>query len=378
MVKQGLTRLLVFALAGGLFIGSVTAKDADAINHNAYFQLADFYNTLSFDVGPLLTIRSPDASRYRALTIASHDGRPRLGALDDYSVREPTQDFQARNAKQVVTKRLTAEREAYLGLLALRFAQQHFTPENLLTRDPNRRPGYPEIGGLMPTGYSGALMGNLAQDAVYQDYFCAGSPGCGEERYRALLSFRGTPVLAAAKRWGGAKDEFAARSALESFIKQDLDRLITWSENLPLEASFAGSMVLPEYDFAKRGYILQVILPKDAGPSSSSIGYLYHERPEAKVKILSADQTSAYAILPMAPGDAEQLTEAIKRPGLSSLIYFSVEGAFYTISNNETSSRARSGYRPLYELTSPTVTFYRDATLTEVIGKATLNSEVPQ
>ncbi len=367
----------VCILLGMAMLDTAAAQNSAVVDHNAYFEMAPHYDSVSFDVGPRLTFESPNAERYRDLTIAAHDGRPRLGLLDDYGARAPTQDFEERNAKQVVTKRLGDEHEIFLGLLALRFAQPHFTSENLLGRNPYNPLGYIESGGVAPVGYAGALAINLFQDSVYGDHFCGGRDGCAESRYRSLLSFNASSVSAGARRWGGANDEFAARTAVESFIDEDLEALIGWSESLPLDAAFAGSIVMPEYDFGKGGYVLAITLPTDASPSSSSIGYLYHERADAAVKVMSQDENSAYAFLPLDAGEAEQLTEAINRPGVLPLLYFTVDGVFYNVMSEEDSVRSRTGYRPLYELTSPTITFYSDSALTQVVGEATLTPEMP-
>ena len=158
----------------------------------------------------LLTIESPDPDRYRDLHIAAHEGLPRVGFLDDYGAKLPTQNFEARNAKQLVTKRLGDEFEAYSGLLALHFAKAHFAPDILL--------GGKQVAGTTPKGFAMGLAGNMVTDTVFKGYFCGGKPNCGDTKSRSLYQHSPRLTLSLARRWGGAKDEFAARAALETFI----------------------------------------------------------------------------------------------------------------------------------------------------------------
>ncbi len=344
-----------------------TAQDSAVVGRAAYFGMAGKYDSLSFDVGPLLTIESPDPDRYRDLHIAAHEGLPRVGFLDDYGAKLPTQNFEARNAKQLVTKRLGDEFEAYSGLLALHFAKAHFAPDILL--------GGKQVAGTTPKGFAMGLAGNMVTDTVFKGYFCGGKPNCGDTKSRSLYQHSPRLTLSLARRWGGAKDEFAARAALETFIDKDLGPLVEWSEALPTEAAFAGYLVLPEYDFSKQGFAFHVTLPSDAGPRSSTLGFLLWERAESTVKVLTPNTNSTTAFLPMAPGDAEKLTESAKVPGRSSLVYFVVRGKFYNVDYEQADLRSNRGFRLLYELTSPTITFYRDAALTDKIADATMQPE---
>ncbi len=351
-------------LACSLFASLAYAQDSAVNNRAAYFGMADKYDSLSFDVGPLLTLKSPDSSRYRDLQIPSHDGKPRVGFQNDYGAMLPTQNYEARNAKQVVSKRLGDEFEAYTGLLALHYAKAHFSPAVLL--------GGEKVAGTTPKGFAMALAGNLVHDAIFKAYFCGGRANCGDAKDRPLYQHSPRMAVALQRRWGGNKDEFAARSALEGFIDKDLDALIDWSQSLPTEAAFAGYVVLPEYDFSKQGFAFQVTLPADGGPAASTLGFIPWERPEAPVKVQSASGNPPTAFLPMAPAAAEKLTESAKVPGRSSLVYFAVQGRFYNVDSEQSDFRSHRGFRLLYELTSPTITFYRDAALTDKIAEATL------
>jgi len=368
--------ILCLILSSGLFAAPCSfAQDTAVVPRSAYFDMAALYDSLSFDVGPLTTIESPNSDRYRDLIVASHNGRIRLGTMSDYDPMPGYQHADAKNAKIRVADRLVAEQEAYLGLLALQFGAHHFSSENLLYRDPVSGKQNKLIGNLSVVGYARVLGGNLLLDEHYKTYFCNGRPDCGEAAVRRLIQFGPRQTGSFARQWAAGGDEFAARTAMEAFIATDLQPLVDWSKSMPREIAVVGMTLMPEYDFARKGFAFQIGLPMDSSPRSNNLGYLYYERPDTEVGVVSADLYSSMLFLPVPPGDAEALLEDLKKRNSSPRLYFSLEGRVFNVDMEETSKRLGNRFRLLYELSSPTAVFYKDLGLTEEVGRADLSAQ---
>ena len=349
-------------------------NDATAGAFNQYYDLPQYYGSVSFDVGPRLTFESPDASRYRDLIVASHDGKVRIGTLNDYGPSyAATPDSNARQAKVQIFKRLNEELRTYLGMLALRYAKDYFDDAYFLERDPSRRQPYKMINGLAPLGYMGVLAGNLFQEGPYKTYFCGEQAGCGDPQYRTFNNLVGTAQLVGAKRWGGGQDEFAAMEAIESFLSKDRDAILVWAESLPLEVAAVAMMDLPEYDFSHNGFPLQLTPPNNASKRNSNPRYTYYEGPDSAIRAVDQNQT-AHAVLQLEPAVAEALlTEQnarYRRPRVFVVFHGKIHGTY----SSYPEIRRADDLVPVYELTSPNVEFFKDAELTEKIGEAALSA----
>lgn len=348
------------------------ADDAAAGLPAQYFELAGLYDALSFSPGPLQTFESPDAERYRDLTVAMHAGKVRLGLLDEYDTTYGTQPNERRQAKINVHKRLVAEREVYLGLLALQYGADYFTDDNLLQDDPDagsRR--YVTVQSFSPRGYVGALAYNLYREPFFKVAFCTDKPACWEPAYRSLQQMGVRAQTSLAGRWGGGRDEFAARAAVETFIEQDLQPLLDWSAALPTEVAIVDRVLLTEYDFGRSGFVFDIVIPQGGGVRATELGYAYYESDDAAVKVLAPGAFSTKALLPMAAGAAEALIEELKATPGNDLLYFVVNGRINNVAMNETRYRSNK-FSLLYELTSPEIAFYKDSALTEPLGTVTL------
>ena len=361
----------VFVTFSASNLSPVMSQDAEATLSSSYFELADLYPALSFSVGPILEVKSPDPARYRNLNVASYNNKVRLGLLDDYDTTYGSQPQDTRQAKMAVTKRLAAEREVYLGLLAMHFGAEYFTAENLLFEDVDNQRAFFSIGSYLPRGYAGSLISNVAVDGVDTDYYCGKKPDCGNASGRLLYLFGPGPNLARARSWGGGQDEFSARTAVENFIETDLQALLAWSEDVPTEVAVVGSLPLPEYDFERGGFVFDVVIPSEAGPRSNELGFYYLERPTAEVKVLSDNGYTSTAFLSIAPAEAESLIEELKSTTRNTMIYFVVEGRFFNIDLQMPEARSNKSML-LYELTGSDISFYRDLSLTSKIGDSTL------
>lgn len=370
---------LALPLAGVLLMhGTAQADDAAANLPTQYFYLPNLYDTLSFSLEPLQTFESPDPERYRDLSVALHDGKVRLGLISDYDIANRDQPDARVQAKLNVRRRLIAEREVYLGLLALQYGADYFTPENLLQDDPGSRSNrYMTIGSFAPRGYVGALANNVFQQPYFKAAFCREAPSCWNPEYRVLQRMGVGPMGSMAGRWGGGQDEFAGRSAVEEFIAKDLQPLLSWSKSLPTEVSLVGQTRLTEYDFARGGFPLHVALPKEGSfRSANDIGYAYYEPADAKIKVVgSRGGRVTAALLPLAAGPAEALIEELKAaPGIDNL-FFAVQGRIVNVALNEPDFGS-GRFSLLYELVSADIVFYKDLALTQPLGTATL--QIPQ
>jgi len=356
------------------FSQSAFGDDATAGAFSQYYDLPQYYDSVSFDVGPRLTFKSPEASRYRDLIVASHDGKIRIGVLNDYGPSyAATPDSNARQAKIQIYKRLSEELRTYLGLLAVRYAKDYFDDVYFLERDQNRLQPYKMINGLVPLGYMGALAGNLFQTGPYKTYFCGGRAGCGDPQYRTFNNLVGPAQLVGAKRWGGGQDEYAAMEAIESFLANDRDAILAWAESLPLEVAAVALLDLPEYDFSRNGFPLQLTPPHNASRRNSNPRYTYYEGPESAIRVVDQNQTT-YAVLKLEPEVAESLlTEQnarYHRPRVFVVFHGKIHGTY----SSYPEIRRADDLVPVYELTRPNAEFFKDAELTEKIGEAVLSA----
>ncbi len=379
-VPAGLRHLrLAIPLAGVLLMhGTAWADDAAANKPTQYFNLPNLYDTLSFSLEPLQTFESPDPERYRDLTVALHDGKVRLGLLNDYDVKNRNQPPARSQAKVNVLRRLVAEREVYLGLLALQYGDDYFTPENLLQDDPSSRSNqYMTIGSFSPRGYVGALAYNVFQQPYFKAAFCREDPSCWNPDYRGLQRMGLGPMGNMVGRWGGGQDEFAGRSAVEAFIAKDLQPLLSWSRSLSTEVALVGQVQLTEYDFARGGFPLQVALPREGSfRLVNDIGYAYYESADAKFNLVRGPgRRISAAMLPLAAGLAEALIEELKAAPGNDILFFAVQGRITNVAMNEPDMRS-DRFSLLYELVSADIVFYKDVALTQPLGTATL--QIPQ
>lgn len=365
MIVALVTAVTIFCLP------QARGQDAKAAAFSEYFELHKYYDSVSFDVGPILTFKSPNPARMRDLHVAAHDGRVRVGELDDYGSTYSRERGDAKQAKLQIAKRLSAELETYLALLAVRYGKPFFSAENLLYRDPSKRPPYKRFGGMVPVGYMTSLAGNLLHEEPFKAYFCS-RPGCGETSSRTLFSFGDRSQLAGAKKWGGATDEFAAMDAIESFIAKDRDTLFKWSESLPLEIAAVGRVNLTEYDFARKGFPLQFAIPHFSALRTNGPAFEYWEREASEFKVIN--QSITHGLLSMSAADAERLLKEQTDSFRSPAVYYVVSGKFYGTYTTEPALQNRNRLIPLFDLTSPDATFYQDAALTKPIGTVRMSS----
>ncbi|GAB5451218.1 MAG: hypothetical protein Hals2KO_15460 [Halioglobus sp.] len=368
---SGGTALALIAAIAFIYSVQARAQDAKAAASSEYFELHNYYDSVSFDVGPVLIFESPDQSRMRDLHVPAHEGRVRVGELNDYGTTYVSGRGDTRQAKLQIAKRLSAELETYLALLAVRYGEEFFSAENLMYRDPSQRPPYKRFGGMVPLGFMTSLAGNLLHEPYFKEYFCS-RPGCGETRSRTLFRFGDRSQLAGAKKWGGATDEFSAMEAIETFIAKDRDKLFAWSKSLPLEIAAVGRVLLTEYDFARKGFPLQFTIPRFAALRTNGPAFEYWERDSSKFKVI--EQSTTHALLAMNPSDAEKLLKEQNDKFRSPAVYFVVSGKVYGTYTTEPALRNRNRLIPLYELTDPDAVFYRDAALTQRIGTARMSS----
>tara|TARA_R110002110_G_scaffold415765_3_gene655338 strand:+ start:106540 stop:107619 length:1080 start_codon:yes stop_codon:yes gene_type:complete len=353
--------------------GAISADDTTAAKFSEYFELADHYADVSFDVGPLATIKSPDSERYRDLTVATHQGKLRVGLLDDYDSATRPQPGDRRQAKIQVAKRLLDEEELYLGLLAFQWGEPFYTKEWMLDPDPNAVKQQPALQYFQPLGYASAIAYSVATTPVFKDYFCTDKPSCWDPQYRQVMRFGVSPTGAAAKKWQRNKDEFAVRDAIEKYIATDLQPLLAWSRALSPEIVLVDRVLITEYDFAQGGFAFDIAMPQHSagGRIGNDVGYFYHERPGAAVQIPNKGLTSERVVLKMAPGDAETLVNDLKEERGNDLLYFTLQARLYNMAWAEPSLQ-QSRYFMLYELQSPEVVFYRDLALKKPLGSVSL------
>ena len=363
-------------LCAGLLMavsGAAGADDTTAANFSEYFNLADHYSSVSFDVGPLATVQSPNSDRYRDLTVATHQGKVRVGLLDDYDSATRPQPGDRRQAKLQVAKRLLDEEELYLGLLAFQWGEPFYTEEWMLDPDPDAVRKEPALQYFQPLGYASAIAYSVATTPVFKDYFCTDNASCWDPKYRQVMRFGVSPTGAAAKKWKRNKDEFAVREAIETYIAKDLQPLLAWSKSLSPEVVLVDRVLLTEYDFSLGGFPFDLAMPQHSagGRLGNDVGYFYHQRPGAAVKIPGEGLTTERVVLKMSPGDAEKLVNDLKEERGNDLLYFTLQARLYNMAWAEPSLR-QSRYFMLYELQSPDVVFYRDLALTKPLGTVTL------
>ena len=331
-----------------------------------FYALSDLYNRLSFSVGEVKTIPSPDQASFRDMTIPVIDGRLRLGVQSTYiQYGQPRRD-PSDSTKQKVAERLAKEADTYMAVLALQYMKEDFSDANILFTSGSRTQPYKMIGTLAPRGYLAVLAKNLLHTNKFNSYFCGGDKSC-ESSYRSVTGYGRSTLLSNAKFWGRNKDEFTARAAVEDFLKKDKKTLFSWSKTLAPDISLVGVWMLPEYDFGMRGFGLTLPVISEQSRKSNSFRYYYHENPSAVKKYLGSSKQHFSAFLPMDTAGAEALLEELKAASGREVIYYVIQGRFVNIAKN-TPELGSHGEMLIYELASPQVSLYKDAGLKEKIA----------
>lgn len=255
--------LIVFTLFAGcsLLTTALYAQDRQQIMSlpNYFHDREALFPEFAFDIGETALIDSPSPQSFNPLLIATFEGLPRLGNINDYGVDNPelrTAIYKTRQERRAVTEELKHNLGCYLSLLCLQMNADEFSTENLMyykTDGSGFRDEYYTFNGqidnelyytITPRFHMEGMAAGMLTKEKYKEYYCPSGQNCSE-------GIRGRQ----GRIWAGHQaNEFKKRAAYKKFVDTEVPKLLDWSSGLGKEVAMVGVIVLPTYNFQKNGF----------------------------------------------------------------------------------------------------------------------------
>ncbi len=355
---------------------ALAQQDLMIIRPENYQGMPARFGSTAFDVGPYREIPSPDPSTFRSLHVPLHRNLVRIGHQDTYLVSNPWKQAEVdrdKGSRTAITARMGDESFLYVYLLLLQFGEAHLS-EAALKQEKESRPGgpveyYTHNYSYYPRFHVGVLAHALTNDASYLGYFCKRPGDCIPGNNRTPNGQMLDAVIPYLTGWGGdSLDPFRVREKYYAFIGKHVKTLVAWSKSLSKEAYIVGRTTLPQYDFARGGFPLQISFPKGSAAHPRLLHY--HDSPTAAKFV--HQPTYFDTLLRLPPAAAEALIEDLKANygGKSqTTVLFTMKVRFTNIGAMENNML---GLKALYELTEPRITLFKDESLQQEIAAVPL------
>ena len=314
--------------------------------------------TYNFDTSDIIIIKSP-SKNYKDILLQNHNDLPRFGVLNRYMISRGKIEPNSREKSKLIRESYSS----YMGLIQMDYMKAMYN-------DFNRE---------VFTYASNSNMSKKEQNSVI-----------AQKHFQELSQ---TVCTKEAGNINGGTNEFERRRNYKNFVANNLDGLRKWSSTLLKNNSVTGYWVnttlLKDYDFDKKGYWLHIPLATRPQRNSSNSFFLNFTPKTSYENKLPIKRNRFKTVQPIkvlfkiSPEDAEKLNpkqESNVRKVITATTLFMVAKIKVTL--NEFSENKNMGRPEVpnfeHHFTSPIITLYKDAALTEKVGEISLENFITE
>lgn len=376
------TKDLFFLLAYISFFQAITAQNKSLdLYLLPYHEQLPKITSVSFELGETMEIATPFPSSFISLTIPAHNGLPRIGYLKRFEEIKKTDLSEYRETaddRRSVIAWQAQNVGIYTSLLVLDIMKEDVVMEDMINsfvfKDSFTKykvhshqfgPGYVNYS---PRGHIEGLASGVLIPEKFKTYYCSEKADyCQPE----VLRRNG-------RLWGGNENEFAARRAYMTFLKDEVPKLKQWAASLSKDFNLVLSTRLSSYDFEKGGYRVDLLFPRAISQDSGTT-FLYWPENEESAILAPGAQHSLF--LAMSDVEAEKIDTRLTEMGQTSFkqLFVVVKGTIYGITRagrNSGSAMIYGGRNGLlYDIIDPKIEFYLDEDLKEKVFESTLKPQ---
>lgn len=318
-------------------------------------------NTYNFDTNDIFIIKSP-SKNYKDIVLQSHNGIPRFGVLNTYIASNASRNLDLKEKYELII----AGDMNFLNLIQMDYMKAMYNDFNREVRASTR-----------PSGT------NKKEENSYK----------AQQQFYKLTNTVCTDI---AGNINAGENEFERRRNYKTFVNNNLDGLLTWSNTILKNNAFSAYWVhtvrLRNYDFDKKGYWIQIPIASIRERNtrfSTQYNFFKNHVPKNSYesfstgeKSRSSSTTSLKILFKISPEEAEKLQQPTKfTRGTSS------PNPLYATAKVKVTLRAftedKSNKTPEipefeHHFESPIITLYKDLALTEKVAELSLKKIITE